>query len=100
MHDEVTSRALVGIEDRSVFERTWALPTFEIHGIRGGFVGDGAKTVIPALATAKVSMRLVPGLSRTSLPGNNCARRAGDWRPIMPTSKSVSFMGPIRCRST
>jgi acetylornithine deacetylase/succinyl-diaminopimelate desuccinylase-like protein len=63
MHDEVTSRALVGIEGRSVFERTWALPTFEIHGVRGGFVGDGAKTVIPALATAKVSMRLVPAQS-------------------------------------
>ena len=39
----------------------WALPTFEIHGIRGGFVGEGAKTVIPAQATAKVSLRLVPG---------------------------------------
>jgi acetylornithine deacetylase/succinyl-diaminopimelate desuccinylase-like protein len=44
-----------------VFERVWALPTFEIHGIRGGFTGDGAKTVIPAAATAKVSLRLVPG---------------------------------------
>ena len=63
LRDEVTARALTGIEGRSVFERTWALPTFEIHGIRGGFVGDGAKTVIPALATAKISLRLVPGLS-------------------------------------
>jgi acetylornithine deacetylase/succinyl-diaminopimelate desuccinylase-like protein len=45
-----------------VYERVWALPTFEIHGIRGGFVGEGAKTVIPAQATAKVSLRLVPGL--------------------------------------
>jgi acetylornithine deacetylase/succinyl-diaminopimelate desuccinylase-like protein len=62
-HNEVTARALVGVEDRSVFERTWALPTFEIHGVRGGFVGEGAKTVIPALATAKVSMRLVPAQS-------------------------------------
>jgi acetylornithine deacetylase/succinyl-diaminopimelate desuccinylase-like protein len=44
-----------------VFERVWALPTFEIHGIKGGFVGDGAKTVIPAQATAMVSLRLVPG---------------------------------------
>ena len=60
---EITGRALTGLADHSVFERTWALPTFEIHGIRGGFIGDGAKTVIPALATAKVSMRLVPGLS-------------------------------------
>ena len=49
-----------GAKDHSVFERTWALPTFEIHGIKGGFIGDGAKTVIPAQATAKVSLRLVP----------------------------------------
>ena len=58
---EVTARALTGLKEYSVFERVWALPTFEIHGIRGGFVGDGAKTVIPAAATAKVSLRLVPG---------------------------------------
>ncbi|MBK7596788.1 MAG: M20/M25/M40 family metallo-hydrolase [Gemmatimonadetes bacterium] len=60
---EVTAKALTGLEDATVFERTWALPTFEIHGIRGGFVGEGAKTVIPAVATAKISLRLVPGLS-------------------------------------
>ena len=58
---EVTARALTGLKEYSVFERVWALPTFEIHGIRGGFVGEGAKTVIPASATAKVSLRLVPG---------------------------------------
>ena len=61
LRDEVTGRALTGLRKYSVFERIWALPTFEIHGIRGGFVGDGAKTVIPAQATAKVSLRLVPG---------------------------------------
>lgn len=61
--DEVTAKALTGLQDFSVLERTWALPSFEIHGIRGGFTGEGAKTVIPAAATAKVSMRLVPGLS-------------------------------------
>jgi acetylornithine deacetylase/succinyl-diaminopimelate desuccinylase-like protein len=59
--EEVTGKALTGLADRSVYERVWALPTFEIHGIRGGFIGDGAKTVIPAQATAKVSLRLVPG---------------------------------------
>ncbi len=61
--DEVTAKALTGLDDYSVLERVWALPTFEIHGIKGGFVGDGAKTVIPAQATAKVSLRLVPGQS-------------------------------------
>jgi acetylornithine deacetylase/succinyl-diaminopimelate desuccinylase-like protein len=63
IHHELTGRAITGLPGRTVFEKTWALPTFEIHGIRGGFTGDGAKTVIPAVATAKVSMRLVPGLS-------------------------------------
>jgi len=58
--EEVTARALTGREDHSVFERLWAWPTFEIHGIMGGFTGEGAKTVIPARATAKVSLRLVP----------------------------------------
>jgi acetylornithine deacetylase/succinyl-diaminopimelate desuccinylase-like protein len=61
MRQEVTGRVLTGLRDRTVFERVWALPTFEIHGIKGGFVGEGAKTVIPAQATAKVSLRLVPG---------------------------------------
>ena len=60
--NEVTGRSLTGLRDYSVLERVWALPTFEIHGVKGGFTGDGAKTVIPAAATAKVSLRLVPGL--------------------------------------
>ncbi len=63
MREEVTAKALTGLKGFSVLERTWALPTFEIHGIRGGFTGDGAKTVIPAQAVAKVSLRLVPGQS-------------------------------------
>jgi acetylornithine deacetylase/succinyl-diaminopimelate desuccinylase-like protein len=44
----------------STLERTWARPTFEVNGLLGGFTGEGAKTVIPATAMAKVSMRLVP----------------------------------------
>jgi acetylornithine deacetylase/succinyl-diaminopimelate desuccinylase-like protein len=60
IRDEVGSRALTGLTRYSVFERLWGLPTLEIHGIMGGFTGEGAKTVIPAEATAKVSLRLVP----------------------------------------
>src|SRR6185436_5745547 len=44
LQEEVTGKGLTGLRKYSVFERTWALPTFEIHGIKGGFVGDGAKT--------------------------------------------------------
>ncbi len=60
---EVGSRELVGEPGFSVLERTWARPTLEVHGIPGGFIGAGAKTVIPAKAVAKVSMRLVPGMT-------------------------------------
>jgi len=56
----IGGKALTGLEKYTVLERLWALPTFEIHGIMGGFTGQGAKTVIPAEATAKVSLRLVP----------------------------------------
>jgi acetylornithine deacetylase/succinyl-diaminopimelate desuccinylase-like protein len=60
---EVGSKQLVGEAGFSVLERTWARPTLEVHGIPGGFTGAGAKTVIPAKAQAKVSMRLVPGMT-------------------------------------
>src|SRR5438270_7332677 len=56
----VQAKALTGLKSYSVLERLWALPTFEIHGITGGFTGAGAQTGIPAAATAKVSLRLVP----------------------------------------
>jgi len=57
---EVGSTVLTGEKDYPVLYRTWARPTLEVHGIPGGFTGVGAKTVIPAKASAKVSMRLVP----------------------------------------
>jgi acetylornithine deacetylase/succinyl-diaminopimelate desuccinylase-like protein len=58
--NEVGAKCLTGERGYSVFERTWARPTLEVHGIAGGFTAAGAKTVIPAVATAKVSMRMVP----------------------------------------
>jgi acetylornithine deacetylase/succinyl-diaminopimelate desuccinylase-like protein len=56
----VGSTALTGEPEQTVLARTWARPTFEVHGIAGGFTGAGSKTVIPAKAVAKVSVRLVP----------------------------------------
>jgi acetylornithine deacetylase/succinyl-diaminopimelate desuccinylase-like protein len=59
LEKEIGAPSLTGEPGFSIFDRTWARPTIEVHGIRGGFTGDGAKTVIPARAVAKVSTRLV-----------------------------------------
>jgi len=60
---EMGARELVGEHNVPLFERLWARPTLEVHGIRGGFTGEGAKTVIPARAVAKLSTRLVANQS-------------------------------------
>jgi acetylornithine deacetylase/succinyl-diaminopimelate desuccinylase-like protein len=57
---EIGAKELTGEMKYPVLYRTWARPTLEVHGMPGGFVGAGAKTVIPAKASAKISMRLVP----------------------------------------
>jgi len=59
---EVGSTELTGEAGFSVLERTWSRPTMDVHGMPGGFIGAGAKTVIPAVAMAKISFRLVPGM--------------------------------------
>jgi acetylornithine deacetylase/succinyl-diaminopimelate desuccinylase-like protein len=51
---------LFGESGYTTLERIWARPTFEINGLLSGFTGEGAKTVLPAVSMAKVSMRLVP----------------------------------------
>ncbi|HKV89369.1 MAG TPA: dipeptidase [Candidatus Dormibacteraeota bacterium] len=54
------ARELEGEKGYLALERTGSRPTLDVNGIIGGFTGAGAKTVIPAHASAKVSMRLVP----------------------------------------
>jgi acetylornithine deacetylase/succinyl-diaminopimelate desuccinylase-like protein len=51
---------LAGETGYTTLERTWARPTLEVNGLLSGFTGEGAKTVLPAVAMAKISMRLVP----------------------------------------
>src|SRR6185503_12419421 len=51
---------LVGEAGYTTLERVWARPTLEVNGLLSGFTGEGAKTVLPAVAMAKISMRLVP----------------------------------------
>jgi len=59
LEKEMGARELVGEPGVPLFDRLWSRPTLEVPGIRGGFTGEGAKTVIPARAVAKVSARLV-----------------------------------------
>lgn len=46
-----------------IMKRIWMMPTFEVHGIAGGYQGPGVKTIIPPKATAIVSCRLVPDMN-------------------------------------
>lgn len=89
LRQEIGARRLIGDGGRSALERMWALPTLDVHGIWGGFVGEGIKTVIPREAHAKLSSRLVAdqdpeavlGLIRAHLE-RHCPREAGltiDW---------------------
>ncbi len=50
-----------------VMKRIWMMPTFEVHGIAGGYQGPGVKTIIPPKATAIVSCRLVPKMSSAKI---------------------------------
>ncbi len=56
-------RQLYGEKGYTTLERVWARPTLECNGIWGGFTGEGAKTVLPSKASAKISMRIVPDQS-------------------------------------
>ena len=60
---------LFGESGYTTLERTWARPTFEVNGLLAGFTGEGAKTVLPAVAMAKVSMRLVPNQDPNTIAG-------------------------------
>lgn len=61
--DELGVKELWGEKGFTTPERTGIRPTLEVNGIWGGYQGEGAKTVLPSKATAKISARLVPNQS-------------------------------------
>ena len=64
---EAGSPALGGEQGYTVLERLWTRPTCEVNGLLSGYTGEGAKTVLPAKAMAKVSCRLVPDQEPTKI---------------------------------
>src|SRR5215467_4289775 len=63
LQTETGSPELAGEKGYSTLERLWMRPTCEVNGLLSGYTGEGAKTVLPAKAMAKVSCRLVPDQS-------------------------------------
>ena len=67
LREETGAPSLFGEKDFTTLERLWMRPTCEVNGLLSGYTGEGAKTVLPAKAMAKVSFRLVPDQSPTEI---------------------------------
>jgi acetylornithine deacetylase/succinyl-diaminopimelate desuccinylase-like protein len=83
---ELGVKQLYGEKGFTTLERVWARPTLECNGIWGGFTGEGAKTVLPSKASAKISMRLVPDQKSVKV----AALFEKHIKKIAPKSVSVS----------
>jgi len=79
-----------GQEGFSILERIWARPALDINGVWGGYTGEGSKTVIPASASAKVSIRLVPDQK----PEKIAALVTDYIRRMCPKYAELKFAGP------
>ncbi len=77
--------ALQGEKGFTTFERTWARPTLDVNGITGGYQGEGGKTIIPSMASCKITMRLVPNMD----PKDICNKIERYLKKIAPKSVRV-----------
>ena len=102
--DDLGVKELWGEKGFSTIERTGIRPTLELNGIWGGYQGEGAKTVLPSKATAKISARLVPNQSSEKIT----AMLLEHFKKIAPPSVTVSafehhggepYMTPIDSRA-
>jgi len=81
-------RALHGEKGFSTMERVWARPTLDVNGITGGYQGEGGKTIIPAMASCKITMRLVPKMD----PNDICNKIEKYLLKIAPKSVRVKVV--------
>ena len=84
--DDLGVKELWGEKGYSTNERTGIRPTLELNGIWGGYQGEGAKTVLPSKATAKISARLVPNQSSEKMT----VKLLEYFRSIAPPSVTVN----------
>ncbi len=82
---DVGAVSLHGEQGYSTLERIWTRPTCEVNGLLSGYTGEGAKTVLPAKAMAKVSCRLVPAQT----PAEIEARMAAHLQQVAPPGVTV-----------
>lgn len=79
---------VAGEKDYTTIERTSVRPTLDVNGIWGGYIGEGAKTVLPSKAHAKISMRLVPNQTDDEI----CELFTKHFESIAPASVKVKVV--------
>jgi acetylornithine deacetylase/succinyl-diaminopimelate desuccinylase-like protein len=80
---------LTGEEGFTTLERRWARPTFDIHGLGGGYQGPGPKSIVPATGFAKISFRLVP----KQQPEKISAALHQFLQPLCPPGATLEILG-------
>ncbi|MEW5993958.1 MAG: dipeptidase [Candidatus Zixiibacteriota bacterium] len=93
-YNETEYKKMLGVTDiqgekgYTTYERVWGRPTLDVNGIKGGYQGEGGKTIIPAEASCKITMRLVPDMD----PVDICSKIEKYLLRIAPKSVRVKVV--------